>query len=309
MSTRYRAFGLDLAVDFPLAGLPEVPASGTADLTLALGSMDEVESLFSGPMDTPEVWRTDLDDGEYRVERGSGGDLAFWLADSARYHLTSEADVLHCAAADLDDMRWQRVLLDSVLATTSMCHGFEALHASAVELSGTAVAFVAATGRGKTSMAAELVRRGHDFFCDDVLVMRSGAGAVMAFPGPPVMNLPKGGPAPAEVGEVLATFENELWVAVRDFSTDPLPLGAIILLDAGTKPGPQLERHDTPHPVPLFANALRSGSSRDRLARRFELIADVAERVPTCSLRTGPGTELRELGDAVEEALAGVIAQ
>ena len=76
------------------------------------------------------------------------------------FHLSTDGRVLRCAPTDRDDPIWQRVLLDTVLWTVSLLRGYEQLHASAVRTADGVIAFTAGSGGGKTSLAAEFLRRG-----------------------------------------------------------------------------------------------------------------------------------------------------
>jgi hypothetical protein len=61
--------------------------------------------------------------------------------------------------------------------------GFVVLHASAVRLEGSAVLFLGASGRGKSTIAAALVQRGHRLITDDVAAVDSGTGGLLVLPG------------------------------------------------------------------------------------------------------------------------------
>ena len=100
------------------------------------------------------------------------------------------------------------------LWTVSLLRGFELLHASAVTTDHGLIALVARTGGGKSSLAAEFLRRGAALFSDDIVALDDAGGEVIAHPGPPLMNLPRVLP-PAQVGgTVVAEFGDERWVAL-----------------------------------------------------------------------------------------------
>jgi hypothetical protein len=90
---------------------------------------------------------------------GASGDLLFHFGPQALFHLEADRRRLNCAFARPDDRLSQRVLLDTVLWTTSLQVGFELLHASAVATDRGVLAFVADQGGGKTTLAAEFLRR------------------------------------------------------------------------------------------------------------------------------------------------------
>jgi hypothetical protein len=192
-----------------------------------------------------------------------------------------------------------------VLAAAAMERGADMLHAAAVAAADGAVALMASTGGGKSTLTAELVRRGHTLVTDDLLLVRSGPDGPVAVPGPPLMNLPASDPRPEEIGRTLAELGDERWVAVARAAAEPRPLAAVVLIDRGAlDSGVELDALPSPHIV-LMANALRSGAGADRRARRFETIADVAEAVPALHLRAAADAAPAMLADAIERELSG----
>ncbi len=279
----HEVFGLRVLPRFPLPELRggRTADSGAVDLELELTTPAEVAGAFSGPADPPAVRSTVLGDGQaYRTERGIGSDYRITYGDRAEFHLAGPGPgVLRCAPADVDEPSWRRFLLDSALGTAALVHGYEALHAGAVATAHGVVAVVAEQGGGKSTLVAQLLRDGGRLVCDDVLCLdHDAAGRVVARPAPALMNLaptlPDGTPA-AAIGEVLATLDGECWVAVDGAVTEPAPVEAVVLLDRGDHPEPVVELIDSTVAV-LLPHSLRSGVSVERLARRFEVLADLA---------------------------------
>ena len=63
------------------------------------------------------------------------------------------------------------------------------LHASAVEIEDSFVAFLGISGRGKSTLAASFATNGHRFLTDDGLQLRAAAGGYLALPGHPSIRL------------------------------------------------------------------------------------------------------------------------
>jgi hypothetical protein len=139
---RYAVFGLSIASPFPLPELIEAPAVGAADVEIALGepaaaSEEGREGFFStasgGLLDVNKVARYRIDDGRrITVEpypTGSERHIRLYLLGSA-----------------LGALLHQRRLLP--------------LHANAMDFGGRAVAFMGASGAGKSTMAAWFHDRG-----------------------------------------------------------------------------------------------------------------------------------------------------
>ena len=239
------------------------------------------------------------------AERAAGGELRITYGDRATYLLSADGRTLLCSPAQLDEQAWRRFLLDAVLLKASEAHGLEALHASAVEGPDGVLAFATQAGGGKSSLASELVRRGHPFFADDALTMRRDDAAIRAHPAPPLMNFPLEHPegfAAVELGTVLDVVGAEAWLAVRHAATGPCRVAAIHLLDR--RPGLRLGLDLlAPSPMPLLDHVLADRGSPTRMARRFELLADLVEDTAIYRLRADPATPVRRLADLVEGSL------
>ena len=303
---RHQGFGLVFVCDLPLPGFPAAPGGREPDLDMLLAAPDDVAQAWSGPAHEPAAVELTIDGLPYRVERGVGGDHRFSYGDLAAFHLSPDARTLLCSPADAADPAWRRVLLDSVLATVALLHGFEALHAAAVAGSDGVVAFMGRTGGGKTTLAAELVRRGLPLVCDDVLALtRDGGGAILAHPAPPVMNLPHA--APPVAAQRLASFGDEDWVAIEHAATGPARLAAVCVLDRRSGLDAAIQPAET-SALDLLAHGLRSGRAPERMEARFELLADIAEQVPAFILEADPCTHPARLADLAESAIPGLRA-
>lgn len=87
-------------------------------------------------------------------------------------------------------LAWQRLFFAQTLPLAAALQGIEPLHASAVGLGGRAFAFTAASGTGKSSLAAHLVAAGATFLTDDVLALELVQNEVVAHPGPARTSVP-----------------------------------------------------------------------------------------------------------------------
>jgi hypothetical protein len=77
----------------------------------------------------------------------------------------------------------EHIYLNQVLPLAWSKQGRMVLHASAVELDGQAVAFVARSGTGKSTLAASFVLSGSRLLCDDGLLIEADGEAFRAAPG------------------------------------------------------------------------------------------------------------------------------
>lgn len=80
-------------------------------------------------------------------------------------------------------------LLGQALSFALLNRGIEQWHASVTVHDGEALVLLGDSGMGKSTLAAALIQAGGQLLTDDMLVMRSGGGRVMGFPGPPRLKL------------------------------------------------------------------------------------------------------------------------
>jgi hypothetical protein len=258
-----------------------------------------------------------IDGAPFVVEQGAAGDHRFVHGAApdtggapaaqtlAVHHLSADRSVLRCAPPNQADPSWWRVVLDSVLFTIALLHGYEALHAGAIAVAGGAVAITADTGGGKSTLLAELVGRGSALVSDDVLVLEPRGGECpLAHPGPPLMTVPAVSlPAlgAAETTEAISSIEDERWIAVPVYPRS-LPLMALVVLDRRpdaqlTSTQPSLTKIESPL-VALLSALMRFPATAERQQARFELASTIASTVGlwrfTAPLRT-PASALADM--------------
>lgn len=296
-------FGLQLTSAVALPGVATTPAGDGVHIRLARAA--EIDERWQ-PAGARVGWRAaDIEGTPFVHWRGTSGDHRFEHGDRATFYLSSDLRTLLCAPREPATRAWQRVLLDSVLLTVALLAGHEALHASAVAVAGRAVAIAAPPGGGKTTLAVELLRRGHALVADDVVVLANGPGGIRVHPGPPVLNVARDRLSPS-VGTVLETFGTEAWVQSHRPAKEPLPLGALIELTSTGGGGARAKPKD-PTLEELATLLLGFDDPADRRARRLELLAEMATKVPFVRLETGDDPPARS-ADVVED-LAGMPAK
>jgi len=163
----YEYSGLRIRSSVPFPN-PVPPAWSQPDVEVGFGSLRSPRVLADGAVAGFGV------DGDslYLTIRG----VATFRARAGR-EITIDAQP---AAGELD---LQLYLTGSVLGAILHQRGVFPLHASAVEVGGSAVAFAAGSGSGKSTMAAFLTRRGYRLVADDVCVLNGGPGGVLVWPG------------------------------------------------------------------------------------------------------------------------------
>jgi hypothetical protein len=301
----FRAFGLAIESDFALPGVAAAPMPQPGPrVTIRMAAADEIQERWSGACGPPD-WGTILGDGiPIQHELGFAGDQRF-IYGTDTFLIAADARTVLCSVERTDDVRWQRQLLDTILFSVSFAHGFELLHASAVEVDGGVVAFVAPSGGGKSSAVVELCRRGYRLFCDDVLTIERRGAQLWGHPGPAVMNVPSSAGLPACLGaSLIASFpdEDEVWVALERAATAPLPLRSVYVLDrfAGA---PLVSELTAPTVLDLLPHAISLPHAPTRARSRFGVFSALAEQVPIFRLEADPASSVQAIADLVQASL------
>jgi hypothetical protein len=299
---RLSAFGLEVESDVRLPGMrPTESGASPADLSLTLVTQEELLP-FCTEQRVLRVLQA-FDGCPYAMLEGADGDTLMCYGHRALFHLSANRRLLRCAPAVQGDPHWQRVLLDTVLWTVSALEGFLLLHASAVETVRGVVAFVATSGGGKSSLAAEYVRRGGSLFSDDVVAVADRDGQLTAFPGPPLMNLPRElDPAVAGEAIALAEFGDEHWVELLTTPPEPQPLAAVVLLERA----PGRETDCVPidcTPITLLPQTFGFSHSPEQARARFDLAGRLAATTRLLSLTADPSVPSETLADLIDGRL------
>jgi hypothetical protein len=317
----YGAFGLRLLTDTcPPGAWQTRPLADEPTVALTTATPAQIAERWSGF--EAIGWEGTVDGASLAVQRGHKGDHrivhgacpdedgAFQAGTHAVHHLSADASTLACAPADGSDPSWWRLLLDSVLFTIALIHGYEALHAAAVVSPGQdgVIAITAPTGGGKSTLLAELLQRGLSLMADDVVVLeRSGAGrAPIAHPAPPLLTLPSARLAAlsaVRAGDLMrpiCVLGEESWVAMPAHP-EPLPLRALVVLERRSEARLALRSLESPL-APLLSALMRFPKARERERARFELASEIAASVPIWRLSADLYTSPKELADALLES-------
>ena len=305
--TRYRAFAIDVRAPFALPGAwgadpgDDRGRSPVAATELVVGPLPELVPSASAPASAPapapapEGWEGINDGRRLQVQAVSGGDHRFVYGGRPVFHLSADHRTLTTGSPAHADIHWWRILMDSVLFTVSLLRGHEALHAAACAGEGGALAIVAGTGGGKSTLLAELLSRGRQLVTDDVLFVEERAGTVLAHPGPPLMTLPRHGRT--ELLTPLGEVGDELWGAVATVA-QPVALRRIVVLDR--RPGAATTFTAMARPLAaLVGNLLAFPAGAAREAARFSLAAAVASQAEIWQLVSDVSTSPAALADIV----------
>jgi hypothetical protein len=172
METAYRFGGLRIASDFPLVGLlvcHNEPGE----------RCDVMIRCTAIPADIASATAKFLD-GDYSGTYN--GEEVLLARAAGRFLVRAGKEILIEQVLNDDDAR--AYLLGAVFG--ALCHqrGITPLHASAIDVADSCVAFVGKSGAGKSTLVAALARRQHEIISDDECFLQLDAnGDVQAWPG------------------------------------------------------------------------------------------------------------------------------
>lgn len=307
---RGSAFGLALEAAQPL---PTVGARAASHGRRAVVDLVAAAALDRGwpARDAESVVDRRFPDGTamLRIDRHPEAGYRIWAPGYGRYVVSPPGDRIR-AALPRRTWRWQRLFFAQVLPLASVLQGLESFHASAVALRGHAVAFVAASGTGKTSVAAHLVAAGAPLVTDDVLALEPGPQGVLAHPGCGLVNLDESELAAMDererrrLGRLLGRSDKLHFAA--DVLDREIPLGLVYFLRRGGAEGSLAIVDDGRSTQRLLAAGfLAYLRSPERLLNHLDACARVSEVAPTYTVDVPSGLPARALaGEIVAHATA-----
>jgi hypothetical protein len=242
-----------------------------------------------------------MSDGRpFRVERSRSDQHRFNVGDRRLFQLSADRLTLLSAPDEVRDLRWWRILMDSVLFTVSLLRGNESLHAGAVATPSGAVAILSPTGTGKSTLVSQLLRAGHSLITDDVLFLEARGDDVLAHPGPPLMTLPA--ERAGSLGSQIGATGDEIWLSVPVVA-EPVPLRRLVLLDRRPAAPVSMRRLTEPL-LPLLTHFLGFPQVPERERARFVLAGAIARASETWHLVADTETSPEQLAAFAMQGLA-----
>jgi hypothetical protein len=167
----YSVFGLRVRSSLELPELMPATGKGQPDVTI------EAAPIADEPVPGSEV-------------SAVNGALVLVVPDIARFRISGGNAIIVDAERGIPERNVRLFLLGSAFGALLHQRGLLPLHANAVEIDGKAVAFMGASGEGKSTLAAWFHDRGYKVLADDVCVVGfDGAGVPHAYPGLPRLRL------------------------------------------------------------------------------------------------------------------------
>lgn len=309
MSARfgYQAYGLAIDASHELAGLR--PGAGLGrPVQLDIVPAGQIQSLW--PTEEATVIAADgaqdaVDGMERTIESHPEAGYRLHARHFGTALVTRDGRQVLCSPDAAAAWDWQRFLIARVLPWVAVLHELEPFHASAVTLGGEAVAVLAASGGGKTSIALQLLLRGASFLTDDVAAVELRAGRAVLHPGPALaavrdQELQRLRGADIERLGRQVGAEGKTYLEIRTCA-DTAPLGTMVFLE----PGSRLEVHEvSPDPRLLltstFVFALRGV---ERRLNHLDVCAAVASTARFLKVGIPPEAGSEATGEALYRAL------
>jgi hypothetical protein len=176
----YSAYGTNISSPLPLVDLR--PGSAPADISIQMGTIGR--ELLSAKFGNAQA--LEFPGVKILVSRRT---MCFDWARLGRILVSDGRDVIVEPDPGTLEEDLQPFLLGPVMAVLLHQRGYFVLHASAVELNGTTVAFLGGRGHGKSTLAAYFQAKGHRLLSDDVVPVRFTNGVAETLPGFPRIKL------------------------------------------------------------------------------------------------------------------------
>jgi hypothetical protein len=242
---------------------------------------------------------------------GAGRIVVVWRRVGTAVVSTSCDEVVIYADPAATERRLSHLVVDHVLPRVLWARGRTVFHATCVAIDGRAVGFVAASGGGKSTLAASLALQGSPLLSDDCLVLdrtATGFDVVPSYAGGRLRSDSVDGLALASTRLGQSSGHKFAVRFDRDAGVARYPLRALVAIDRQTDPSAP--------PCPIAAERVAAGDAFWLLgqrafltgndARAFAALADVADCVPVWSLRYPSSyTVLEEVRDAVRSIVEG----
>lgn len=183
---RGHAFGVDVQSTYEIPALGSTGGGSLARRTVC-SKQEALELERSWPeADSERVVELRFPDGRLFMSISRHPELGYriWAPRHGRHVVSRDGREIRSALPGQSNLGWQRLFFAQTLPLAAALQGLEVLHASAVAIDGLAIAFTAASGTGKSSLAAHLVAAGATFLTDDVLAIECAEKDVLAYPGP-----------------------------------------------------------------------------------------------------------------------------
>lgn len=202
-------------------------------------------------------------------------------------------EALCTPAPGLDEATREHVFYNQVAPLMLSEAGWLVFHASCVEVEGGAIAFIAQSGRGKSTLAALFATAGHRFLCDDAMVISPKGGRYEVLPNQPHIRLWSDSRAAllgdgAALADPISYTPKERVMCAQGlpYCDEPRTLRAVYILGEKRPPKARFTTLRGAEALAAWASAIFTLDVDDRrmLAGQFERLAPLSQSIPTTRL-------------------------
>lgn len=288
--------GIPIESDIPLAlpaGAAEArPRCAVSSQQVSRRFTDRTDWILDSQFSPGRTWlQLSAEAGRYRIRFPGFADFLV-PGDCSRIHYHPEGSTPPLTIAHL--------LTSQVIPMVLAQQGFHLVHGSAVGTPGGVVAFLGATGAGKSTVAAYLAMQGLPIVAEDVLRLRPDQERLLACPGFPDIRIWPDA-VPELFGSIVpslspvAHFTRKCRLGVEELgdakhADEEAPIRAVYVLRPGTPACEgepiRVTRLSIREAFAEAANAVFRLDVRDRVRsrREFEFLTNLIEKVPFYSL-------------------------
>jgi hypothetical protein len=179
------AYGLRLESDMPIAGLPA--PCGDEIATVRVYEDEALSAATASPHSSPDA---EYDVYGHPLRLFVNGGLEVRWGDIAYYRIAVGDAQIRCAYGPGGSVvHMQQWMLHCALPLHILIERhLEFLHGGSVQIGEKAVAFLAASGVGKSTLVEHFVQRGHGFLTDDKLGVVRREGRYFSVPSTPFLS-------------------------------------------------------------------------------------------------------------------------
>ncbi|BAY16329.1 hypothetical protein NIES21_21550 [Anabaenopsis circularis NIES-21] len=263
----YTAYNLGIHSELPLPEL--IPSDKPADVVIRLGKLNEPQQKGS-------------DGGNY---------LLATIAEFGMVLVKDGKEIVIDSNPGVDEALIRTFLLGVIMCVLLRQRGLLVLHASSVVINGSAVAFMADSGFGKSTLAECFHAHGYSILTDDVLAIQVGEKQPLVIPGFPQIKLwPDAVASFGHVPESLPLLNSQTVKRVHrlqdGFFQQSVPLKKIYVLGWGTHAEiVPLEAKQSFGELVRHSREMQALTAPEFLKEHFRQCMSVVQQVPIYSLR------------------------
>jgi hypothetical protein len=248
----------------------------------------EQRDLQTKPVDEPLMEWTQIGGQPFAARlHGDGRSYSLWIEETGWYHIDPVVPAVTVPSQTAPIRREQR-LWGIPAALCFLERGDLPIHASAVDIEGSALLLAAPGHFGKTTLAAAFLGAGHRVLAEDISCGRASPVPVV-FPGPATLRIRRDAYPRLEFPgtHVVAEDAYRVHLAIDDGlrgSGLPVPIAGVVFLRQSQGNECRLERVQPAACLPDIWTLIFKMPIQAQLARCFQAAADLASQVPVWNL-------------------------